>query len=54
MENVLSKAVNVNNVQHRIQPDQVKGHTITEQWPLQWNPPEFHHLLVPEALMDGT
>ena len=26
-----SKVVHVNHVQHRIQPDQVKGHAITEQ-----------------------
>ena len=49
-----SKIVHVNHVQHRIQPDQAKGHTITEQQPLQWNPPEFHHLLIPEATVDGT
>ena len=49
-----SKVVYVNRVWHRIQPGQVKEHTITEQQPLQWNPPEFHHLLIPEAPVDGT
>jgi len=41
-----SKVVHVNCVRHRIQPDQAKGHAITEQQPLQWNPPEFLLLLV--------
>ena len=47
-----SKVVHVNRVWHRIQPGQVKGHTTTEQQPLQWNPPEFHHLLISEAPID--
>ena len=50
----LSKVVHVNRVQHRIQPYQAKGHTIIEQHPLQWNPPKFHHFLIPEAPVDGT
>ena len=49
-----SKVVRVNHVRHRIQPDQIKDHAITDQQRLQWNPPEFHHLLIPEAPVDGT
>jgi len=40
-----SKVVHVNHVRHQIQSDQVKGHSITEQQPLQWNPPDFQHLV---------
>ena len=49
-----SKVVLVNCVWHRIQLGQVKEHTIAKQQPLQWNLPEFHHLLIPEASVDGT
>jgi len=37
-----------------MQPDQVKGHSVPEQKPLQWNPPDFQHLFIPEASYDGT
>ena len=27
---------------------------MTEQQPLQWNPPDFHHLVVPDVPVEET